>query len=231
MRIEIMTLFPSMCDAFLSESIIGRARAAGAVDIECYDIREYTQDKHKRVDDAPYGGGTGMIMQAQPINSCFEQICKDSGCRPHLIYMSPKGAVLDQNKVIKLSQLPDICILCGHYEGIDDRITQSIVDEEISIGDYVVTGGELPALILADAVSRMLPGVLRNEEAFSKESHFSGLLEYPQYTRPPVWNGMAVPEVLSSGDHRKIGKWQEEMSLKITKEKRPDLYIKYINNK
>lgn len=223
MRIDILTLFPEMCDCFLRESVIGRARERGCVEIYCRDIRDYTLDKHNRVDDAPYGGGTGMIIQAQPVNDCFEALCKDVGVRPHLIYMSPQGTVLDQKKVRELAQMDNIAILCGHYEGIDERVIEEIVDEEISIGDYVVTGGELPALILADSISRMLPGVLANEDAFTLESHFSSLLEYPQYTRPPEWHGKKVPEVLTSGHHANIAKWQREQSLKRTLARRPDL--------
>lgn len=226
MRIDILTLFPEMCLSVLNESIIGRARESGAVTIECRNIRDYTLDKHNRVDDAPYGGGTGMIMQTQPIYDCFESLCSELGTRPHLVYMSPKGKVLTQAKAKELSQLENIAILCGHYEGVDERVLEEIVDEEISIGDYVITGGELPALILADCISRMLPGVLPNEDAFTLESHYSGLLEYPQYTRPYEWHGKTVPEVLISGHHANIQKWQREKSLEITLAKRPDLLSK-----
>ncbi len=226
MRIDILTLFPEMCEGFLRESVIGRARERGCVEIWCRDIRDYTLDKHNRVDDAPYGGGTGMIIQAQPVNDCFEALCADLGTRPHLIYMSPQGKTLTQQRVKELSTFGNIAILCGHYEGIDERVIEEIVDEEISIGDYVITGGELPALILADSISRMLPGVLANEDAFTLESHFSSLLEYPQYTRPPVWHGKEVPEVLTSGHHANIAKWQREQSLKRTLERRPDLLEK-----
>ena len=223
MRIDILTLFPDMCGSVLSESIIGRARENGFVEIECTDIRDYTADKHNRVDDAPYGGGPGMIMQAQPIYDCFEALCKKLGKRPRLIYMSPQGKVLTQQKVKDLAQEESIAILCGHYEGVDERVIEEIVDEEISIGDYVLTGGELPALILADSIARMLPGVLSGEEAYSEESHFSSLLEYPQYTRPPEWHGRQVPQVLLSGHHGNIKKWRREQSLKRTYERRADL--------
>ena len=226
MRIDILTLFPGMCMAFLNESIIGRAREKGAVEIECRDIRDYTLDKHNRVDDAPYGGGTGMIMQAQPVYDCFKALCTDLGKRPHLIYMSPKGKVLTQQKAKQLLEYDNIALLCGHYEGIDQRVLDEIVDEEISIGDYVLTGGEMPALILADCISRMLPGVLANEDAFTLESHYNGLLEYPQYTRPFEWMGRQVPDVLISGHHKNIQKWQQEQSLRETLEKRPDLLKK-----
>jgi tRNA (guanine37-N1)-methyltransferase len=223
MRIDILTLFPEMCLSVLSESIIGRARENGFVEINCRNIRDYTLDKHNRVDDSPYGGGTGMIMQTQPIYDCFQSLCDEIGTRPHLIYMSPQGKTLTQEKVKELAKMDNFAILCGHYEGVDERIIEEIVDEEISIGDYVITGGELPALILADAVSRMLPGVLANEDAYTLESHYSGLLEYPQYTRPYEWHGMTVPDVLTSGHHANIQKWQREQSLKKTFERRPDL--------
>ena len=223
MRIDILTLFPDMCSSVLSESIIGRARANGFVEIECTDIRDYTADKHNRVDDAPYGGGPGMIMQAQPIYDCFEALCKKLGKRPRLIYMSPQGKVLTQQKVKQLAQEESIAILCGHYEGVDERVIEEIVDEEISIGDYVLTGGELPALILADSIARMLPGVLAGEEAYSEESHYSSLLEYPQYTRPPEWRGRQVPQVLLSGHHGNIKRWRREQSLRRTYERRADL--------
>ncbi|MBQ6466679.1 MAG: tRNA (guanosine(37)-N1)-methyltransferase TrmD [Clostridia bacterium] len=226
MRIDILTLFPEMCLSVLSESIIGRARENGFVEINCINIRDYTLDKHNRVDDAPYGGGTGMVMQAQPVYDCFSALCDSLGKRPRLIYMSPKGKTLTQQRVKELSEYDNIAILCGHYEGIDERVLEEIVDEEISVGDYVITGGELPALILADAISRMIPGVLPNEDAYTLESHYSGLLEYPQYTRPFEWMGRQVPEVLISGHHANIQKWQREQSLITTLNNRPDLLEK-----
>lgn len=226
MKINIMTLFPEMCEAVLSESIIGRARENGFVEIECVNIRDYTTDKHNRVDDAPYGGGMGMLMQVQPIDDCYKAICEKSGKKSRLIYMSPCGEVLTQEKVKKLASLDEITLLCGHYEGIDRRVIDSLVDEEISVGDYVLTGGELPALILADAVSRMLPGVLPNDEAKELESHYNGLLEYPQYTRPYEWNGLKVPDVLISGHHGNIEKWRREQSLLMTAKYRPDMLRK-----
>ena len=226
MRIDILTLFPEMCLSVLSESIIGRARENGFVEINCINIRDYTLDKHNRVDDAPYGGGTGMVMQAQPVYDCFSALCDSLGKRPRLIYMSPKGKTLTQQREKELSEYDNIAILCGHYEGIDERVLEEIVDEEISVGDYVITGGELPALILADAISRMIPGVLPNEDAYTLESHYSGLLEYPQYTRPFEWMGRQVPEVLISGHHANIQKWQREQSLITTLNKRPDLLEK-----
>lgn len=223
MRIDIMTLFPEMCERVLDESIIGRSREAGLVEINCVNIRDFSTDKHKRVDDTTYGGGTGMIMQVQPIYDCFCDLTEKLGKRPHLIYMSPQGKTLTQQRVKELAQLENIAILCGHYEGIDERVIEEIVDEEISIGDYVLTGGELPALVLADSISRMLPGVLANDEAYEEESHYNSLLEYPQYTRPFEWHGKQVPEVLISGHHANIMKWRREQSLKRTYERRPDL--------
>lgn len=231
MRIDIMTLFPEMCRAYYSESVIGRAAAKGIIEIDAVNIRDYTLDKHNRVDDTPYGGGMGMLMQAQPIYDCFSALCGRLGKRPHLIYMSPQGAVLTQQRAKELSKLDNIAILCGHYEGVDERVIEAIVDEEISIGDYVLTGGELPALVLTDCIARMVDGVLPNDEAKSKESHYDGLLEYPQYTKPAEWNGMAVPEVLLSGHHANIEKWRTEMAEKRTKERRPDMYETYLSKK
>ena len=226
MRIDIMTLFPEMCEAVVSESIIGRARNAGKVEIVCTNIRDFSGNKHNKVDDAPYGGGMGMIMAASPIYDCYKSLYNEDEAKPHLIYLSPKGKTFTQSKAIKLSKLDRIVLLCGHYEGIDERVIEEIVDEEISVGDFVLTGGELPALTVADAVCRMLPGVLSDDICFEEESHFSGLLEYPQYTRPAVWKEKQVPEVLLSGNHAKINEWRKEKSLEITKERRPDLLEK-----
>lgn len=226
MRIDILTLFPEMCESVLSESIIGRARENNHIEINCHNIREYTLDKHNRVDDTPYGGGTGMIMQTQPIYDCFMDVCAQTQTRPHLIYMTPQGKTLKQKRVIELSKMDNIAILCGHYEGVDERVIDEIVDEEISIGDYVLTGGELPALILADSIARMLPGVLANEDAFQNESHYSSLLEYPQYTRPVEWKNRRVPDVLMSGHHANINKWRREKSLERTYKRRPDMIKK-----
>lgn len=226
MRIDIMTLFPDMCLAYLGESIIGRARAAGKVQIECTDIRDYTIDKHRRVDDTPYGGGMGMIMQAQPIYDCYQDICRKTGTKPHLIYLTPQGKTLTQQRVKELAQLDNIALLCGHYEGVDERVIEELQPEEISVGDYVLTGGELPALIVADAVSRMIPGVLSNDECFTEESHYSSLLEYPQYTRPFEWHGRQVPEVLVTGHHANVDKWRREQSLERTAQRRPDMLEK-----
>lgn len=218
-----MTLFTDMCDSVLSESIIGRAREAGKVEINTIDIRSFSKDKHRRVDDKPYGGGMGMVMQPQPIYDCFNALCEQIGKRPHLIYMTPQGKTLNQERVKELSKLDNIAILCGHYEGIDERVIDELQPEEISIGDYVLTGGELPALILADSVSRMLDGVLSDDECFEEESHYNSLLEYPQYTHPAVWNGREVPEVLLSGHHANVDKWRREQSIIRTFERRPDM--------
>ena len=227
MQIEIATLFPEMCEAVLSESIIGRARKAGHISVRCWNIRDYTLDKHRRVDDVPYGGGRGMVMQADPIYRCYEAVCRDIGTKPYVIYMSPKGKVLEQQRSLELSVMPHIFVLCGHYEGVDQRILDEIVDEEVSIGDYVLTGGELPALVLVDTIARMVPGVLPENLCFEEESHFGGLLEYPQYSRPEEWHGKKVPEVLLSGNHKKINAWRLEQSERRTEERRPDLYAKY----
>ena len=223
MRIDILTLFPEMCDTVLGESILGRAQKNGKVEFVAHQIRDYSADKHGRVDDAPYGGGMGMIMQPQPIYDCFQAVCEALGKRPHLIYLSPQGKTLTQQRVKELAELDNLVLLCGHYEGVDERVLEELVDEEISIGDYVLTGGELPALVLCDAVARMLPGVLSDEACFTEESHFSGLLEYAQYTRPPEWHGRKVPDILLSGHHANIDSYRKEDALRRTKEKRPEL--------
>ena len=223
MKIDIITLFPEMCETVLGESIIGRAQKSGSLEIKCHQLRDYALDKHRRVDDTTYGGGMGMLMKAEPIALCFEDICRQNGVRPYFIYMSPRGTVLTQEKIKQLSELPSIAILCGHYEGVDERVIQTFVDEEISIGDYVLTGGELPALVLADSVSRMVDGVLSDDLCFEEESHFSGLLEYPQYTKPYEWRGMTVPDVLLSGHHANIAKWRKEKALEETLKRRPDM--------
>ena len=228
MRIEIMTLFPEMCEAVLGGSIIGRARKAGLIEINCRQIRNYAYNKHNRVDDTPYGGGMGMVMQCEPIYRCYEAVCDEMGTKPHTIYMSPKGKIFTQEKAIELSKLENIAILCDHYEEVDQRIIDKIVDEEISAGDYVLTGGELPAMIVTDAVARMCEGVLSDNVCFMEESIYSGLLEYPHYTRPEIWEGERVPEILLSGHHENIRKWRREKSLEITAVRRPEMYEKYI---
>ena len=231
MRIDVATLFPEMCEAVLSESVLGRARKKGCLDVNCWNIRDYTLDKHRRVDDVPYGGGRGMVMQADPIYRCYEAVCAQAQSVPHRIYMSPKGAVLTQQRALELAMMPHIFLLCGHYEGVDQRILDTVIDEEISIGDYVLTGGELPALVLIDTLARMLPGVLPENLCFEEESHFNGLLEYPQYTRPAVWHDQEVPPVLLTGHHKNIAEWRLEQSLAVTRENRPDLYSRYLDKK
>ena len=212
MRIDIVTLFPDMCDIVLNESIIGRARKSKLVDIRIHNIRDYSDDKHKRVDDYPYGGGKGMVMQAEPIYRCIQNIILYLDLKPFIIYMSPKGQTLTQNKIKEVAIKNHMILICGHYEGVDQRLIDEIVDEEISIGNYVVTGGELPAMILTDAVCRVLPGVLSDQECFKEESHYNGLIEYPHYTRPEVWKNRSVPDVLLSGHHENIKKWRQEQS-------------------
>lgn len=223
MRIDIMTLFPDMCRAVYSESITGRAAAKGIIEINAVNIRDFTESKHGNVDDTPYGGGPGMLMQAQPVYDCYRHIKETSPSEPYCIFMSPQGSTLTQEKAKEFAKKEHIVFLCGHYEGVDQRVLDKIVDEELSIGDYVLTGGELPALVCTDCIARMLDGVLRNDEARENESHYSGLLEYPQYTKPAVWEGIPVPEVLLSGHHANIEKWRAEQSLEVTKKKRPDM--------
>ena len=224
MTFHLLTLFPEMFSGTLHSSMLGRAEEKGILKFNIVDIRDFSGNKHNRVDDSPYGGGRGMVMQAPPVYDAYKWAIKDSSKKPHTIHMSPKGNPFTQKRAIELSKMDEILILCGHYEGIDQRVLDEIVDEEISIGDFVLTGGEIPAMAVIDAVSRMIEGVLSNEESFTDESHFSGLLEYPHYTRPPVFMGREVPEVLLSGDHAKISAWRRRQSLLITKEKRPDMY-------
>lgn len=228
MIFDVLTLFPEDVDRFLSGSIIGRAREKGILTVRTHNIRDFSQDKHKKVDDYPYGGGGGMVMTPQPIHDAWLHVTRDLPYKPKTIYMSPQGKVLNQDIAKELMQEEHIIILCGHYEGVDERILEEIVDEEISIGDYVLTGGELPAMVLIDCVSRMVQGVLPSEEAFSEESHFHGLLEYPQYTRPPEYLEKSVPDILLSGHHANIEKWRFEKRLERTRDRRPDLYEKYI---
>ena len=223
MRFDFLTLFCDMCSGVMNESIIGRAQAAGIIEAHFFNIRDYTLNKQKQVDDAPFGGGMGLIMQAQPIYDCYKAACAEDERKPYVVYMSPQGKVFNQQKAKELSRKERIMFLCGHYEGVDQRVLDKIVDEEISAGDYVLTGGELPALMVADAVSRMIPGVLASEECYTDESIYCGLLEHPQYSRPREWEGMEVPEVLLSGHHENIAKWKREQKLKITLEKRPEL--------
>ncbi len=223
MRFDVMTLFPEMIENAMSESIIGRAAKNGILTVNAVNIRDYANNKHNQVDDYPYGGGYGMVMQCAPIYDCYCDITKDLKAKPHTVYMSPKGKVLTQKRAKELSEMDNIVILCGHYEGVDQRVLDEIVDEEISIGDYVLTGGELAACVLIDCVSRMIDGVLAGSEAFEKESHYNGLLEHPQYTRPEEWHGKRVPDILLSGHHANIEKWKLEQSVEITKRLRPDM--------
>ena len=220
-----MTLFPDLVTGVLAESVIGRAQKSGAISVAAHNIRDYSKDKHRRVDDTPYGGGKGMLMMAPPIYDCYEAICNEVGevANRRVVYMSPRGKVLNQEKARALSSLDHLIILCGHYEGVDTRVIEEIVDEEISIGDYVLTGGEIPACILVDAVARLVPGVLSDPECYEKESHSAGLLEYPQYTRPVEFHGKTVPEVLLSGHHANIEKWRAEQAVEVTRRLRPDL--------
>ncbi|MBE6701014.1 MAG: tRNA (guanosine(37)-N1)-methyltransferase TrmD [Ruminococcaceae bacterium] len=226
MRFDIMTLFPDMLETIFNESIIGRARKKGLIEIVCHNIRDYSEDKHRKVDDTSYGGGMGMLMAAPPISNCYDAIVRNIKKKPHTIYVSPKGRTFNHKVAEELLNYDEINILCGHYEGIDQRIIDEIVDEEISLGDFVLTGGELPAAIIVDAVSRLVEGVLPSKECHEKESIASGLLEYPQYTRPVEFHGVRVPDVLLSGNHADIEMWRFERSLEITREKRPDLYEK-----
>lgn len=228
MIFDIMTLFPELVDRVLSESIIGRAQKNNIIKVNCHNIRDYSKDKHRRVDDTPYGGGKGMLMMAPPIYDCYEQIIstKPENSSTKVIYMSPAGKVFNQKKAEEFSKYDNLIILCGHYEGIDQRIIDEIVDEEISIGDFVLTGGEIPACIVVDAVSRLIDGVLSDSECYEKESISSGMLEYPQYTRPYEFHGVRVPDVLISGNHAKIDAWRNEEALKSTIQKRPDLIKK-----
>ena len=229
MRFDILTLFPEQISAVLGESIMGRAQKNGLISVNAHNIRDYTVNKHRKVDDTPYGGGKGMLMATQPIYDCYLSVKASlPEGKTKCVYMSPRGRIFDHSIAKELSQYDNLIILCGHYEGVDQRVIDEIVDEEISIGDYVLTGGELPACILVDAVSRLLDGVLADQVCHEDESIASGLLEYPQYTRPPVFNGKEVPEVLLSGHHGNIDKWRLEKSLELTKERRPDLYEKYI---
>ena len=224
----MLTLFPDMCEAVLGESIIGRARKKGAVQVCCHQIRDYATDKHQRVDDCPFGGGMGMLMIAEPIARCIEDVTETLGRKPHLIYMSPIGTVLNQQKIKQLADsYENIAVLCGHYEGVDERVLEAYVDEYISLGDFVLTGGEIPALAMTDALCRMLPGVLSDSICFEEESHYSGLLEYPHYSRPACWRGRETPEVLLSGHHEKIAQWRRVQSLLRTARFRPDLFKEY----
>ncbi|MBR0596795.1 tRNA (guanosine(37)-N1)-methyltransferase TrmD [Sinanaerobacter chloroacetimidivorans] len=227
MKIDILTLFPGMFAPVMEESILGRAKENKILDIRLTDIRDYSQDKHKKADDYPFGGGAGMVMMADPVFRALEAVQAEG---KRILYMSPRGKTLNQELISDLAEEKEMVILCGHYEGIDERIIEYWNMEEVSVGDYILTGGELPAMILIDAVARMVPEVLGSSKAHHEESIYSGLLEYPQYTKPREYRGIEVPEVLVSGHHKMIHLWQFEKSLELTKERRPDLLTEYIKN-
>ena len=224
MKVNILTIFPEMFEP-LRQSMLGRAIDNGILEISVTDIRDYTLDKHNRVDDTPYGGGAGMVMQVQPVLDAF----RGSGCGGEVIYMSPRGEILSGELAREIAAMPEITILCGHYEGVDQRALDALNAREISIGDYVLTGGELPAMVLIDTVARFIDGVLSSEESVMDESVYSGLLEYPQYSKPREYEGMKVPDVLLSGNHQEIAKWRWKQSLELTAERRPDMMKEYLD--
>lgn len=230
MKINIMTIFPNMFNDFKRESLIGKAIDKKILEINVYNIRDYTLQRSNSVDDEVYGGGNGMLMMAQPIYDCYKKIVEGKS-NVKTYYMSPKGKTFNQEKAISMSKLDEIVILCGHYEGVDERALQLINAEEISIGDYVLTGGEIPAMVVIDSLARFVKGVLSNEESTDEESFRNNLLEYPQYTRPYEYEGLKVPDILISGDHKKVSNWKLEQSIEITKKNRPDLYEKYLKDK
>lgn len=222
-KFDVLTLFPDMFEAVLGDSIINRARENKLAEMNFINIRDFSQNKHKKTDDYPYSGGGGMLMTPQPIYDAYMSVAGNSEKKPHTIYMSPQGSVFNQKKAIELSGMDHIVILCGHYEGVDQRVLDMIVDEEISIGDFVLTGGEIPAMAVIDSVCRMIPGVLSNEGSYTNESHFDGLLEYPQYTHPQEFMGVKIPDVLISGHHKNIEIWKRQQALLNTLKKRPDM--------
>lgn len=226
MRFDVLTLFPQMFEAVLGDSIIGRARENKILEMNFIDIRDFSTNKHRKVDDYPYSGGGGMLMNAQPVYDAYMSVADGLDYKPLTIYMSPQGKVFNQSVAIDLSKEKHIVILCGHYEGIDQRVIDEIVDMELSIGDFVLTGGEIPAMTVIDTVSRLIPNVLSAETSYENESHYNGLLEYPQYTRPAVWHNVSIPEVLISGHHANVEKWKHEQSLVNTLNKRPDMLEK-----
>ena len=226
MKFDVLTLFPDMLSAVLGDSIIGRAQDNGLLELNLVNIRDFSKNKHRKTDDYPFSGGGGMLMTPQPIYDAYMSIAKDKKNKPHTVYLSPQGKVFSQERAKELAQMDEIVLLCGHYEGVDQRVLDMIVDEELSIGDFVLTGGEIPAMAVIDAVSRMIPGVLANEKSYGDESHFDGLLEYPQYTHPQEFMGRKIPEILISGHHKNIEKWKREQALAVTLKKRPDLLDK-----
>lgn len=227
MNFHVMTLFPEMIERAMGESITGRAIKAGHISVNAVNIRDFANNKHNRVDDYPYGGGAGMVMQAEPVYQCYESICRSIGnSRPRVVFMTPQGHTFNQQIAEELSREEDLILLCGHYEGIDERVLEKIVTDNVSIGDYVLTGGELPALVVMDTISRLVPGVLNNGMSAVKESFSDNLLEYPQYTRPEEWMGEKVPPVLLSGHHKNIAAWYREQSILRTAKNRPDLLEK-----
>lgn len=226
-RFHILTLFPEMVMDGLNTSIIGRAIEAGLLEINAVNIRDYSTNKHMKVDDYPYGGGAGLVMQPEPVYRAYEDLTKDMKKKPRVVYLTPQGTTFHQEMAKELAKEEELVFLCGHYEGIDERVLEEIVTDYVSIGDYVLTGGELPAMVMIDSISRLVPGVLHNDDSTGDESFENGLLEYPQYTRPPVFLDKEVPEVLLSGHHENIRKWRHEQSVKRTKERRPDLWEAY----
>ena len=227
MNYHVLTLFPEMIENGMNTSITGRAITKGLLSLEAINIRDFAFNKHQKVDDYPYGGGAGMLMQAEPVYLSYESIAERIGRKPRVIFLTPQGKIFNQDMAKEFALEEDLVFLCGHYEGIDERVLEEIVTDYVSIGDYVLTGGELPAMVMMDSISRMVPGVLNNQESGETESFSGNLLEYPQYSRPEEWNGRRVPEILLSGHHANIAKWRHEQALERTRTRRPDLYEKY----